>query len=304
MNATKRTVYAALVGNLVIAIFKLAAALITRSAAMLAESYHSLSDTLNQVFLLIGIKLSKKEANELHPFGHAKEQYFWSFVVAVILFGVAGTLSIQEGYRSLTHPEIIRNIYWSYGAILIGLIFDGYALKLAHGQIKKLQKEEKYDNIFLAIKNSKNPTVLTVFMEDSLAVIGLVIAAISITLTSLTGNHLFDAFGSMLIGVLLMLFALMLGYEVKKLIIGESLSFRKRRKIKEIVESFDEIAEVLTIKTMHLSDEVVIIGMELKYKGNLRIRDVEKINDRIEAKVKEIIPKAKCFIEPENHAST
>ncbi|MFH1173673.1 MAG: cation diffusion facilitator family transporter [archaeon] len=302
MNATKKTVYAALLGNLAIALFKFIAALVTRSSAMLAEAYHSLSDTANQIFLLIGIKLSKREATQLHPFGHAREQYFWSFVVAVILFGVAGTLSIREGYSSLLHPETIKNVYWSYAAILVGFIFDGYALRLAHKQMKKLQKEEHYDNLFLTIKHSKNPTVLTVFMEDSLAIIGLGIAAVSITLTYITGNHIYDAIGSIIIGVLLMIFALMLGYEVKKLIIGESISYRKKRKIRAIVESFDEVQKVFTLKTMHLSDEVVIIGLEIKYNGNLRIRQVEKINDQIEARVKEIIPQAKCFIEPENKA--
>jgi cation diffusion facilitator family transporter len=296
-------VYAALFGNFTIAVFKFIAATITMSSAMLAEAYHSVSDTLNQVFLLVGIKMSKRKPDELHQFGYAKEQYFWSFIVAVILFSVAGILSVREGYSKLMEPHPIRHVYWSYAAIFIGIILDGYAMLLAYRQIKAKMIEDKLPNLWQALKHSKNPTVLTVFVEDSMAVIGLMIALIGITLAYFTGNMIYDAISSMLIGIMLMSFALMLGYEVKKLIIGESVSFRKKKKIRAAIESFDEVDRVLSLKTMHLSEDVVIVGMEIKFNPNIKVRELEKINDRIEQKVMNIIPKAKCYIEAENKKS-
>lgn len=303
MHATNKTVYAALFGNLFIAIFKFVAAVFTGSSSILAEAYHSLSDTMNQVFLLIGIKLSKKEPDELHQFGYGKEQYFWSFVVAVILFGVAGLLSFKEGYSKLADPHEIKNIWWSYAAIAVGLLLDGYSLSLAYGQMKKTMHEERFKSLRETLVNSKNPTILTVFVEDSMAVVGLFIAFIGITLTAITKNSIYDALGSVVIGVMLMLFALILGYEVKKLIIGESVSFRKRTRIKEAIESFEEVEKVLSLKTMHLSEEVVIVGMEIKFNPQMKVKKLEKLNDMIEARVKEIIPKAKCYIEAENKRS-
>jgi cation diffusion facilitator family transporter len=303
MQATKKTVIAALIGNAIIAIFKFVAAIFTQSSSILAEAYHSASDTFNQIFLLLGIKLSKKKATELHPFGFAKEQYFWSFVVAVILFGVAGILSFTEGIHKITHPQMMTDVYWSYAAIILGLFLDGYALRLAYKQVRKTMKEEKFDTIFQAIKQSKDPTVLTVLFEDSLAVTGLMVAAIGITLSAITKNPLYDSLGSIVIGVLLMVFALLLGYEVKKLIIGESITRRKKIKIREIALSFPEVREVLSLKTMHLSPETVIVGLELKFKGNLMVSELEKITDKIEKRIKKIIPQAKCYIEAENEES-
>jgi cation diffusion facilitator family transporter len=302
MKGTKRTVIAALFGNLGIALFKYAAAFITGSASMLAEAYHSTSDTFNQLFLLLGMKLSKKEPDEQHPFGYGKEQFFWSFIVAVILFGVAGTLSIREGISKIGHPTPLHNLGWSFAAIFVGILLEGYALRFAFIELVKSQKEEKYPTIWKTIKHSKDPSLLTVFFEDTLAIAGLLVASIGIALTILTHNPVFDAIASLVIGILLMVFAFVLGYEVKKLIIGESISKRKKRLIRDAVESFDEVNKILSLKTMHLSSDAVIVAMEVKFKSNIDIREIEKINDKIEAKIKEIVPKAKCYIEPENKA--
>ena len=139
---------AALVANLLIAIFKFAAALISGSSSMLAEAYHSVSDTFNQVLLIIGLKKSRRKPDAVHPFGYGKEQFFWSFVVAIILFGVAGTLSIREGLHKCQHPEPISHIGLMYLAIVVGLIFDGYSLRIAVQNIRGEMREEKYKNLF------------------------------------------------------------------------------------------------------------------------------------------------------------
>jgi cation diffusion facilitator family transporter len=280
--------------------FKYAAAFITGSASMLAEAYHSTSDTFNQIFLLTGMRLSKKKPDENHPFGYGKEQFFWAFVVAVILFGVAGTLSIREGVSKLAHPTPLLHAGWSFAAIGVGILLEGFALRLAIRELVKSQIEENYTSLWTTIKQSKDPSLLTVFFEDTLAITGLIVAAIGISLTMIFNNPIFDSIASIIIGGLLMVFALVLAYEVKKLIIGESVSLQKRRLIREAVMSFEEVENVLTLKTMHLSSESVIVAMEVKFHPHIEVHALEKINDHIEAAVRKIIPHAKCYIEPEN----
>jgi len=300
LNGRKKAVIAALFGNFGIALFKLVAALIGGSSSMLAESYHSFSDTLNQVLLLYGLKRSRKEPDELHPFGHGKEQFFWSFMVAIILFGIAGTLSVREGYHKFLRPEPISHIGLAYLAIVVGLIFESFAFRIAVSNIKKDMKTEQHRNFIEAIKRSKDPTTLTVFFEDSLAIAGLLIAAIAITLVRMTGILIIDAIASIAIGVLLMIFAFFLAFETKKMLVGEAVTPLKRRRILKAVKSFDEVKKVISLKTMHLSSDEVLVTLELNYKDELIVDELEIVNDRIEKKIKEIIPNAKIYLEAEN----
>ena len=182
---SKKAVVAALFGNLCIAVFKLVAALISGSSSMLAEGYHSVSDTFNQVLLLYGLKKSKKPPDEQHPFGHGKEQFFWSFMVAIILFGIAGTLSIREGYNKFLHPEPIQRIGLAYLAIAVGVIFETYVFRIAIRNIKREMRAEQHKNLIEAIKHSKDPTTITVIVEDSLALAGLFVAALTWSLRPL-----------------------------------------------------------------------------------------------------------------------
>ena len=297
---SKKAVIAALFANLGIAVFKLVAAVFSGSSSMLAEGYHSLSDTFNQVLLLYGLRCSRKAPDEKHPFGHGKEQFFWSFMVAVILFGIAGTLSIRAGWYKLHHPEPISHLWLMYMAIGVGMVFDGYALRLAVKNIKKEMREEKHNNFLLAIKNSKDPTTLTVFFEDLLALVGLSIAFIAITLASITGILFFDALASIIIGVLLMVFASLLAYETKELLVGEAVTKTKRQKILQVVRSFPAVNKVISLKTMHLGPDEVLVNLEINYSDELTMDKLEKINDQIEAQIKSIIPNARVYLEAEN----
>lgn len=299
-HASKKAVFAALFGNLGIAIFKLAAAILSRSSSMMAESYHSLSDTFNQVLLLYGLRKSRKRPDREHPFGHGKEQYFWSFMVAVLLFGVAGTLSIRQGLHKLSHPEPISHIGLMYLAIVVGLVFDGYALSIAIKAILKEKKETGCSSFLIAVKNSKDPTTMTVFFEDLLALIGLLIAALAIFLVQVTGNLLYDAWASIVIGALLMIFSLLLAYETKGLLLGESVAEKKRQEILATVASFPEVRQVLSLKTMHLGAEEVLVTLELNYSGSMVVEELEQLNDLIEAEIIRIIPHAKVYLEAEN----
>jgi cation diffusion facilitator family transporter len=299
-HRSKKAVIAALFGNLGIAVFKLVAALFSGSSSMLAESYHSMSDTLNQVLLLYGLKRSQRKPDECHRFGYGKEQFFWSFMVAMILFGIAGTLSIREGYHKLLHPEPISHLGLTYMAIAVGLIFDGYAFSIAVRSIKSEMKREEYRNLIETVKQSKDPTILTVFFEDVIALSGLLIAAIAIALVHFTGILIIDAIASIIIGVLLMVFAVILALETKRLLVGEAVTPLKRRRILEAVLSFEDVKRVISLKTMHLSSEDVLVTLEINYQDDLIVEELEKVNDRIEKKIKDIIPGAKVYLEAED----
>ena len=297
---SKKAVLAALLANFGIAVFKLVAALLSGSSSMLAECYHSVSDTFNQILLLYGLKKSQKAPDEHHRFGYGKEQFFWSFMVAIILFGVAGTLSIREGYHKYLNPEPIHRIGLAYLAIAVAFIFESYALSIAVKNIKKEIKAEQHKNIIEAIKHSKDPVTLTVLFEDSLAISGLLIAAVAITLTHFTGILIIDAIASILIGALLMVFAVFLAFETKKLLVGEAVTPMKRKRILKALDSFGEVKEIISLKTMHLSSDEVLVTLELNYRDDLIVDELEELNDRIEKKIKEIIPNAKIYLEAEN----
>jgi cation diffusion facilitator family transporter len=265
-HQSKKAVLAALFGNLGIAIFKFVAALFSGSSSMLAEAYHSVSDTFNQVLLLYGLKASKKPADKEHPFGHGKEQFFWSFIVAMILFGIAGTLSIIEGYHKFRHPEPIKHIGLTYLAIAVALLFEGLALRIAIVNIKEEMRREDHGSFLETLRKSKDPTSLTVFVEDSLAIAGVLIAGVAITIVHFTHILIIDAVASVVIGAMLMIFALFLAFETRMLLVGEAVTTYKRRKILKIVRSFEEVEEVLTLKTMHLSSDDVLVALEIDYK--------------------------------------
>jgi cation diffusion facilitator family transporter len=297
---SKKAVMAALVGNLAIAVFKFAAAFISRSSSMLAEAYHSVSDTLNQVLLLYGLRKCQKAPDKQHPFGHGKEQFFWSFMVAVILFGVAGSLSLKEGYHKIMHPEAIRHPMLNYLAIAVAVFFESYAFSMAYRNLKIEMKTENYSSYFETLRKSKNPTILTVFFEDLLALIGLFIALAALILVQITGLMILDGIASICIGILLMVFAGFLAFETKNLLVGEAVSPSNRQKIIESVTSFSEIESLISLKTMHLSARDVLVALELEYRDDITAKEMEILNDRLEAVIKEILPKAKVYLEAEN----
>jgi cation diffusion facilitator family transporter len=296
-HKSKKAVLAALFGNLGIALFKFVAALFSGSSSMLAESYHSVSDTLNQVLLLYGLRASKKPADKEHPFGHGKEQFFWSFIVALILFGIAGTLSIIEGIHKFRHPEPLKHLVLTYMAILVAVFFDGIALRIAYLNIKKEMKREENRRFLVALRQSKDPTNFTIFIEDSLAITGVLIVGIAVTFVRLTGVLIIDAIASLVIGAMLMVFSLFLAFETRMLLVGEAVTPYRRRKILKIVRSFGGVDEVLSLKTMHLSSEEVLIALEIEYRDDLIVGDLEKLNHLIETKIKKYIPHARVYLE-------
>lgn len=308
---SKKAVYAALLGNLGIAIAKFLAALYTGSSAMWAETYHSFSDTMNQVLLLIGIKSSSRPASERHSFGYGKEQFFWSFLVSTMIFGISGVLSLQQGLESLLgKPHIIENIEINYIILAISAIFELNALRIAfvifskniHARGQKLTVK----TILNEFRESKDPTILTVLVEDSAALLGIAIAAIGISLSHLTGNVFYDSISSLIIGFVLMGFAFFLAKENKALLIGESISKKDSNRIIKSILTLSEVNRVISMRTMHLGPEDVIVAIEVSLVDNLVTDNIEILIDKIEQKVIEVIPyvnPSKIYVELQDDKS-
>ena len=306
-SGSTNAVYAALFGNLGIAVTKFIAASMTGSASMWAESYHSASDTVNQILLLVGIKTSKKPATDLHQFGYGKSQFFWSFIVATMIFGISGILSLEQGFSSLLGEEHhFENPMINYIVLGIAFAFEANALRIAFVQFTKPIKERgekvRPSTLLTEFKNSKDSSILTVVVEDSAALLGIGIAALGIFLTDITGNTVFDAISSIVIGILLMAFAFFLAKENRGLLLGESLSPQLHQKILDSVITIPEVQRVVTMKTMHLSPTTVLVGIEVNLIDELDTNKIETLTDKIEDEILKIIPESKkehIFVEME-----
>ena len=304
-TGSSKAVYAALFGNLGIAITKFIAAGMTGSASMWAESYHSASDTANQILLLLGIKLSNKPATDLHQFGFGKSQFFWSFVVATMIFGISGILSLEQGFSSLLGGEHhFENPLINYIVLGIAAIFEVNALRIAFSQFKKpiSDRGEKVrpSTLLKEFKNSKDSLILTVVVEDSAALLGIGIAALGIFLTDITGNTTYDAISSIIIGGILMAFAFFLAKENRGLLLGESLSAQKRQEIMNIIGEIPEVNKIVTLMSMHLSPTTVLVGIEINLINGLNTNEIEKVTDIVGEKILTVLPDSKkehIFIE-------
>ncbi|MGE5621210.1 MAG: cation diffusion facilitator family transporter [archaeon] len=288
-------VYGALIANLVIAAAKFTAASITRSSAMLSEAIHSFVDTGNEVLLLLGIKKSKKPPDELHPFGHGKELYFWSLVVAVLIFGLGGGMSFYEGIKHINTPSEIRDPFWNYIVIGVAFISENVSLSIA---LREFLKEKGDNKFFHALLTSKNPTNYTVLLEDAAAVAGLIIAALGIYFSHKLNNPYIDAAASLLIGAVLTLVALFLAFESKQLLIGESAGRFVVQKIKEIANNDPAVKDTSKILTMHIGPDEVLLNMEIEFQSNVLLTELPVVISRLEEKITSIFPEVKqIFIE-------
>ena len=307
VRSSKKAVYAALFGNLSIAIAKLIAAILTGSTAMFAETLHSISDTFNQVLLLFGIKTSTKAATEQHPFGYGKEQFFWSFVVATMLFGISGILSLQQGFGSLLSTiHHIQNADVSYVILAISAAFEANALRvallLAKESIEARGNKISLNTLVQEFQESKDPSVITVMVEDSAALLGIVVAGIGIFFSEATGDTIYDSLSSVAIGGILMAFAYFLAKENKALLIGESISRKDYNKVVKLVNEIPDVNRIITMRTMHFAPEDVLVTIEVNLVDGLDTDKIESVIDNIEQKVKLAIPyinPAKVYVEVE-----
>lgn len=296
---SNKAIIAALFGNGAVAITKLIAFLITTSTAMLAETLHSFADTFNQIFLLIGAKRAQKPADESHPFGYGQERYFWAFIVALSIFTIGAAFSIYEGIQKIIHPHPIQNPIWSFAALGLAVIFEGYALKVAWKEFQHWRNQNP-GSLWESFKNSKDTAIMTVLFEDSAALVGLLIAAVCIGLTLLTGEPVFDGLGSIIIGFLLLIVAYFLGKKSMGLLIGEAATPEDKQRIKNAVESVEHVEQVIDILTLHLGPQDILVNLDVHFADGLSTDDVETVIDTIEKEIRTSVPAAKrIFIEAE-----
>jgi len=296
-GSSKKVIYAALAGNSLIALTKFIAAFLTGSSAMLSECIHSSVDTCNQLLLLYGLKQAKKPPDDEFPFGHGKEVYFWSFIVAILIFAVGAGVSVYEGVIHLLHPAQIRNPMVNYIVLGIAMVFEGGAWYFALTEFTKVKGRWGY---LEAIQRGKDPTLFVVLFEDSAAMAGLVIAFAGVALTQVTGLVWFDPIASVLIGVILGGTAIWLAYETKGLLIGESANPSVRLGIRQLVDSAPEVLHVNEVLTMHMGPDTILLNLSVKFADDTAATQIESAVEKIELKIKNAYPEVKrIFIEAE-----
>ena len=296
-SGSKKVILAALIGNSLIAVTKFIAASITGSSAMFSEGIHSLVDTGNQGLLLYGLKAAKKPADTEFPFGHGKEIYFWSFIVAILIFAVGAGISIYEGVHHILHPEEITNPMINYIVLGLAIIFEGGALYIAFKEFDKARGKLSY---LKAVQRGKDPTLFVVLFEDSAAMAGLLIALLGVTLAQLTGQAWWDGVASVSIGCILAATAIWLAIETKSLLIGEGADEETVENIRKLAKAHDGIEKVNEILTLHMGPEFILANISIEFKDGQKTGRIEEIIHTLDKQIKDAHPYIKrIFIEAE-----
>ncbi|HEY2744958.1 MAG TPA: cation diffusion facilitator family transporter [Polyangia bacterium] len=295
-----RVIVAALAVNVAIAIFKFIAAGLSRSSAMLAEACHSTADTANQIFLLIGLRKSARPPDRDHPFGYGPETYFWAFMVALCIFSVGGGVSVHEGVEKILHrhdpSQRLAGARWAYVVLGVSILLETYSLSVAMREFRHIRAGR---GIRRTLKETRDPTVLTVLFEDLAALFGLAVALGGIVLTRVTGNVAYDGAASIVVGLALGGVAFVLARDTKSLLIGQSVTEADEQKIRDIVSAHPDVVELVHLRTMHMAPEEVLAAIKVRFLGNLDARTLElRIND-IEAALRRELPRLRrIYIEP------
>jgi len=300
-HSSKKVIYAALAGNGMIAISKFWAAAYTGSAAMFSEAIHSVVDTGNQFLLLYGLKRAKRPADKTHPFGYGMEVYFWSFVVAILIFGLGAGISINEGIAKVKNPHPVTDPFINYIVIGFSVVFEALAFSFA---FKEFYKSKGSQNWIKAVRASKDPAIFTVLFEDFAALIGLIVAGIAIYLGDALNMPILDGIASIVIGLILAITASCLAIECKGLLMGESASEAVLKGIKDIIKEESQVLHINEILTMHLGPRDILLNLSLDFKDELSSGNVEETISKMELGIKNKFPEIKrVFIEAQNWMS-
>ncbi len=289
-SGSKKVIFAALVGNGLISITKLAAAAVTGSSAMLSEGIHSIVDTGNQVLLLIGLSRSQKKADPNHPFGYGKEIYFWSFVVAIMIFAVGAGVSIYEGVRHIKHPEPVTNVNLTYIVLGLAFLFEGGAWAFA---LKEFRLAKGRLGYWQAVRQSKDPATFVVLFEDSAAMAGIIVAFLGIWLGHLTGLLWLDGAASVIIGLILGATAWLLAVETKDLLIGESAAPECVAGVRVLAAGVDGVVKVNEVLTLHMGPEYILVNISLDFEDDFTADHIERAVANLEKNIKQDWPLVK-----------
>lgn len=295
MASSRSVVLAALVANGSIAVMKFIGYLLTLSPAMLSETYHSISDTGNQVFLLVGLRYGERSRTREHPFGYGKAQFFYSFLVSVLLFGIAGWESAKHGFNAIRHPHTpdltdptvlgftFPGVWVNYGVLIGAIIFETWALKKAYANMSGQIERNEWSGLREAFRKTSDVTVLTALTEDAIALFGAGFALFGVFLTRMTGNPLYDAVAALLIGLMLMGFALALAWENKRLLLGESLPADEEARLRDVITGHEDVSEILDFRTVYFGPRNVVVTADVSFRDGLttgeihdRITDIEQ----------------------------
>ncbi len=293
----RKAIVAALFANLGIAIAKGVGWLATGAASMLAEAVHSLADTSNQALLLWGGAAARRAPSEQHPFGYGQERYFWSFVVALVLFSLGGVFALYEGIEKLRHPHELTSPQWAIGILLLGIVLESFSFRTAIVESRPLKGKASWLHF---VRHSRNPELPVVLLEDLGALVGLVLALLGVSLAAWTGDARFDAVGSIAIGVLLVVIAVVLAVEMKSLLIGESASVEHREAIEAALRESAGIERVIHLRTLHLGPDQLLVAAKAEFREGMTFAEVAGAIDAAEDRVRERVPIARTiFVEPD-----
>jgi cation diffusion facilitator family transporter len=292
-----KAVIAAMLANAGIAVAKFIAYLVTGSASMLAESIHSVADTSNQGLLLLGGKRAQRVADDRHQFGYGRERYFWSFVVALVLFTLGGLYSLYEGINKILHPHELTSIGWAVGVLLVGIVLEGYSFRTAIVEARKVKGDRTW---WRYIRSSRSPELPVVLLEDAGAQIGLVLALIGVGMYAVTGNETWDAIGTLSIGVLLLIIATFLTIEMKSLLIGEAATETDIHALTRALEGSPHVTRIIDLRTQHIGPEELLVAGKIEFSKTLTGSALADAIDAAEAALREAVPMARrIYLEPD-----
>ena len=296
-NGGTKAIIAALAANLSIAVLKFVAYFLTLSSSMLAEAIHSLADSGNQLLLLVGGKRAQREASQEHPFGYGRERYIYAFIVSIVLFSVGGLFALYEAWGKIQHPHGIEGDFWWVPlAVLVGaIIAESFSFRTAIAESNPLRGKQSWVKF---IRNAKQPELPVILLEDFGALVGLVFALFGVGLTLITGNGIWDALGTAMIGLLLVAIAVVLALETKSLLLGESATRDDVAKIRAAIEAGG--TSIIHLKTMHLGPEELLVAAKISIGRTDSGQDIAKAIDDAEARVREAVPIARViYLEPD-----
>ncbi len=290
MAESRLAIYGAIGANAVIAVMKFAGAAFTGSSAMLSEGIHSLVDTGNGVLLLVGLGLSQRQADERHPFGYGKELYFWSLIVAVLIFGVGGGVSVYEGILHILHPAPVEDPFWNYVILGAATVFEGASLAIAVRQFVRDKGDEPFVQ---ALRESKDPAVYTVMAEDSAALLGLVAAALGVWGSHALGMPVLDGVASVVIGLLLCAVASLLIRQSRTLLVGEAVDAETARAIRAIAAQEKPVCRVAWPLTMYFGPEDVLLALDAEFEPDATAEELQATVTRIEKAIRARFPEVR-----------
>ncbi|MFI5766621.1 cation diffusion facilitator family transporter [Streptomyces sp. NPDC051563] len=292
-----KAIVAALAANLAIAVAKFVAFVFSGSSSMLAESVHSLADSGNQGLLLLGGKKAQRQATPEHPFGYGRERYIYAFLVSIVLFTVGGMFAIYEGYEKIHDPHEITHWYWPVGVLLFAIVAESFSFRTAIKESNEIRGSLSWGQF---IKRAKAPELPVVLLEDFGALIGLVLALAGVGIALLTGNGVWDGIGTLCIGVLLIIIAVVLAAETKSLLLGEAAGIEDVEKIKAAVVDGDVVTGVIHMRTLHLGPEELLVAAKIAVQSDDTATEVARAINAAEARIREAVPIARViYLEPD-----